>query len=316
MRDERSKGMNKKRPVVYISADPEDTSTALYTLNRVILQLGGLPVQSYFMKESGEYDWPLIRSAIDESDIFILMVGDSYGAISESGESYIHRESVYAKSKQKTVVALLKNAELKGLPNQSVERLRSLHRLMMSGIFKYWNSKEELLLIARQVLREHLKPQLSLHSGQKDFSTETMMQNVITDTLFGMERYPMRFTGKVFAHGNCHEITQSVELSWDTAFLNIGAMMTSPVTEDRMRAVIEDYVEEHYQGDFTDAVPDAHALADVRCNELEFQRLKAYLKGAGVIENVAAGSGGLRSYWQLTTRGEHKLHQLLMPSIE
>ena len=308
--------MNNKRPVVYISADPEDTKTALYTLNRVILQLGGLPVQSYFVEASGEYDWPLIRRAIDESDIFILIVGNSYGAISESGESYIHREAIYAKSKQKTVVALLKNTELKGLPSQSVERLRSLHRLMMSGIFKYWGSKDDLLLITRQVLREYLAPQLSLHAGQKDFPTETIMQDVTTDTLFGMEYYPMRFTGRVFAHGNCHEVTQRVEVSWDAAFLNVGATMTSPVTENRMRAVIENYVEEHYREEFTRTILDAHALTGVRCNELEFQRLKAYLKGAGLIENVSVGMGGLRSYWQLTARGEHKLHQLLVPSVE
>ena len=310
-----NKGMNNKRSVVYISADPEDTYTALYTLNRVILQLGGLPVQSYFVAASGEYDWPLIRSAIDESDIFVLIVGNSYGAISESGESYIHREAAYAKSKHKTVVALLKNAELKGLSNQSIERLRSLHRQMMSGTFKYWGSKEDLVLIARQVLREHLTPQLSVHAGQKEFSTENIMQNAIIDTLFDMECYPMRFTGKVFAHGNCHEVTQRVEVPWDAAFLNVGAIMTSPVTEGRMRAVIEDYVEDNYREEFTKSILDAHALAGVRCNELEFQRFKAYLKGAGVIENVSIGAGGLRSYWQLTARGEHKLHQLLVPSI-
>ncbi len=302
-----------KRPLVYIGADFKDTSDYLYTLNRVVLQLGGMPVQSYYSDGVGEYDWPLVRSVIDECEIFIIVVGDSYGSISDTGESYIHREAVYARSKQKTVVALLKNAELKQLPAQSVQRLKSLHRLMMSGIFKYWNSKEDLLLIARQVLRDHLKPQLNLSSGVAPRTAEPRMQDIITDTLFEMESYPIRFSGKVFAHGNCHEISVSVSLSWESTFLNIATTMTSPVTEDRMRGVLEDFVEEQYQQQFLDEVSDAHALADVRCNEIEFQRMKAYLKGAGVIENVARQSGGLRNYWQLTVRGEHKLHKLLVP---
>ena len=91
-------------------------------------------------------------------------------------------------------------------------------------------------------------------------------------------------------------------------------MMTSPVTEDRMRSVLEDYVEDNYKEDFMKAIVDSHALSGVRCNDIEFQRLKAYLKGAGVIENVAKERTGLKSYWQLTPAGESRLHKLLMPN--
>jgi uncharacterized protein YifE (UPF0438 family) len=269
---------------------------------------------SHFTPESGDYDWKLIKDTIDQSDIFLLLVGDGYGELSDSGESYIHREAVYAKSKHKAVVALLKNADLKQLLPQNVERLRSLHRLMMSGTFKYWSTKEDLLLILRQVLREHLKPQLGLKSGKVEPIVTQKIEQAITDTLFEMKQYPMSFSGKVFAHGNCTDVSVSVKLTWDTAFLNLGSIMTSPVTEDRMRSVLQDYVEENYRDAFMDKVAQAHALADVRCKELEFQRLKAYLKGAGVIENVAAEHGGIRKYWQLTQAGENRLHKLLLPS--
>lgn len=304
-------------PKVYICADPEDSSDILYTISRVVLQLGGLPINLFFKPGVGEYDWPLVRKTIDNSDIVILLVGNSYGAISETSESYIHREAVYAKSKHKTLIALLKNAELKGMPEQNIQRLRSLHRLTMSGVFKYWNHKEDLLLIARQVLRDYLKPQLGLKevSSQPDPSLAVHLHDAITDTLFGMESYPMRFTGKVFAHGNCHEVTQNILLTWDMAFLNIGSLMTSPVTEDRMRSALEAYVEDQYRDDFMSSIADSHALTSVRCNDIEFQRLKAYLKGAGVIENVAKETAGLRSYWQLTQLGENRLHKLLIPTL-
>lgn len=305
---------SEKRPLVYVCTDLKDTQCEIYTLNRAIIQLGGLPVHMGFTEGSGDYDWPLVRATIDSADIFILLVGSSYGAISDSGESYIHKEAVYAKSKNKQIVALLKNAELKSMPAQSVQRLRTLHRLMMSGVFKYWNAKEELMLIARQVLRHLLKPQLGLSSDNQGRDIEPVLNDVVTDTLFELASYPIRFTGKVFAHGNCSEVQIQIELTWETAFINIGSVMTAPISEDKMRSVLEDYVSEYHREQFMDAIVDSHALGDVRCNEIEFQRLKAYLKGAGVIENVAVSGAGLRSYWQLTVRGENKLRELLIPS--
>ena len=302
----------KKSPIVFISADVNDCMTSMYTLNRVVMQLGGLPVSTYFGPQSGEYDWKVVREAIDKCDIYILLVGDSYGIISDSGESFIHREAVYAKSKQKTVIALLKNAELKGLTDTSVQRLKSLHRLMMSGTFKYWSTKEDILLLARQVLRDHLKPQFKVGAKKENIAESQKMQQAITDTLFKMDPYPLKFTGKVFAHGNCHDVELSIDMTWENAFFSIGTMMTSPVTEDRMRSALQAYIEEAYQSQFLDKVPDGHAVGDVKCNEIEFQRLKAYLKGAGVIENVASEQSGLRNYWQLTSSGELRLQQLLV----
>jgi len=309
------------QPLVYICADSKDVGDALYTVHRVVLQLGGIPVNLNYTSESGEYDWPLITKTIDKSDLFILLVGDSYGEISDTSESYIHREAVYAKSKKKNVVALLKNAELKNMQPQDVQRLRTLHRLTMSGIFKYWNLKEDLLLVCRQVLRDLLKPQLGLtdpplikKQSKTEEDTHIPLHEAITETLFNMESYEMRFTGKVFAHGNCHEVTRTISLTWDMAFLNIGVMMTAPVSEDRMRAALEAFIEDQYRDEFMNAIESSHALSNVRCHDHEFQRLKAFLKGAGVIENVAKESSGLRSYWQLTQIGENRLQKLLIPS--
>jgi hypothetical protein len=300
-------------PNVFISADPVDCADSLYTVNRVVMQLGGLPVSTYYGPHSGEYDWKVVRETIDKCAIFVLIVGNSYGMLSETGESYIHREAVYAKSRQKTVIALLKNAELKRLSDTSTQRLKSLHRLMMSGTFKYWTSKEDIMLLARQVLRDRLKPQFRV--GPKDNKKEDTqrIQQAITDTLFNIDTYPLNFSAKVFAHGNCHNVEVTIDMSWEHAFVSVGSMMTGPVTEDRMRVTLQTYIEVQYQSAFLNVVADGHAVDDVRCNDIEFQRLKAYLKGAGVIENVASGQSGLRNYWQLTPVGENKLQSLLVP---
>ena len=301
----------KKSPLVYISADQSDVPGALYSLTRLITQMGGVPVTSQYVPEAGEYDWSTVRQVIDRCDIYVLLVGDSYGQKAATGESYIHREAVYAKGTKKPVVALLKNVELQGMSDLDLPRLRSLHKLMMSGIFKYWGLQEDLTLIGRHVLRDHLKPQLGLAQVGASPAPQPPILTRIQETFNADETYPLRFTSKVFAHGNCHDVSCQVHLTWESTFINVASIMTSPVAEDRMKSTLEDYVEEYYQADFREKITDGHAVADVRCNSIEFQRLKAFLKGAGMIENVSGPQGGLRKYWQLTNNGEAKLNQLL-----
>jgi multimeric flavodoxin WrbA len=300
-----------KSKVVFISVDPADCADSLYAVNRVVMQLDALPVSTYYGPHSGDYDWKMVRDTIDKCDIFILLVGNSYGMLSDTGESYIHREAVYAKSRNKTVIALLKNAELKSMSDTAMQRLRSLHRLMMSGVFKYWSCKEDILLLARQVLRDKLKPEFSTFSNVEKQDDPDQIQQTISDSLFKLDSYPLTFKAKVYAHGNCHNVELKIEMSWEHSFVSIGTMMTGPVTEDRMRSALQTYTELQYQSEFLDVIQDSHAVDDVRCNEIGFQRLKAYLIGAGVIENVAAGQGGLRNYWQLTFAGENRLQTLL-----
>jgi multimeric flavodoxin WrbA len=301
-----------KSQIVFISADPVDCADSLYTVNRVVMQLDALPVSTYYGPHSGDYDWKMVRDAIDKCDIFILLVGNSYGMLSDTGESYIHREAAYAKSKNKTVIALLKNAELKSMSDTAMQRLRSLHRLMMSGVFKYWSSKEDILLLARQVLRDQLKPEFSIMTKSEKQLNSEKIQQAITDTLFKLDTYPLTFTAKVYAHGNCHNVEIKIEMLWEHCFVSIGTIMTGSVTEDRMRSALQAYTELQYQSEFLDAIQDAHAVDGVRCNEIEFQRLKTYLVGAGVIENVAGERSGLRACWQLTSVGEKKLKALLL----
>lgn len=303
----------KKSPLVYISADQSDVPGALFSLIRLVTQMGGVPVTSQYVPQAGEYDWGTVRQIIDRCDVFVLLVGDSYGEKAATGESYIHREAVYAKGTKKPLVALLKNVELHRMDDLDLPRLRSLHKLMMSGTFKYWGHQEDLNLIGRHVLRDHLKPQLGLatNTSSTPKPPEPPILTRIQETFNADETYSLRFSSKVFAHGNCHDVNCQIHLTWESTFINLASVLTSPVTEDRMKSMLENYVEEYYQAEFKEQVADGHAVGDVRCNAIEFQRLKAFLKGAGMIENVPGAHGGLRNYWQLTHSGEEKLNQLL-----
>ena len=84
---------------------------------------------------------------------------------------------------------------------------------------------------------------------------------------------------------------------------------------DDMKEILEEIdrnFRRSYKHKLKEKVVDGHAVGDVRCNVIEFQKLKAYLKGAGIIENVAKSHGGIRNYWQLTKDGESRLNHRLL----
>lgn len=300
-------------PLIYISADRTDDPQALAQLIKAVVQAGAVPVMNHFAGGQDEYDWPLYRQIIDRCDGFAILVANTYGQLAPTGESYIHREAVYAKSKSKPILAFLKNARLDHMPNHELQRLKTLHKLMMKETFKYWTEVADLLNSAQTLVREKF-PKNSLDAAAMAAAipkTQAAFSAEVVARFDAMKNWPMRFSAKVFAHGNCQEVQRQVEMDWQNTFLSLAPLLTSPVSEERMKSLLENYVLENFKGQFQRQVADAHAVADMRVHDMEFQKLKAYLKGLGLIENVASPGTVLRAYWQLTPEGEKYLNRLL-----
>lgn len=300
-------------PLVYISADRTDDPAALAQLIKAVIQAGAVPVTNYFEGGQAEYDWPLYRQLIDRCDAFVILVANTYGQLAVTGESYIHREAVYAKSKSKPLLAFLKNARLDNMPNHELQRLKTLHKLMMKETFKYWSEPGDLLNTAVGLIREKFPADKASSAAMAAAipKTQAALNADVMARIDTMKNWPMRFSAKVFAHGNCHEVQRQIEMDWQGTFLGLAPLLTSPVSEERMKSLLENFVLERFKGDFQRQIQDAHAVADMRVNDLEFQKLKAYLKGLGLIENVASPGTVLRAYWQLTPEGEKYLNRLL-----
>ena len=64
-----------------------------------ILQAGHIPAGMELFTSSNQSQWDIIKRWIDESDIYMLILGGRYGSIeTKSGKSYTHLEYEYALS--------------------------------------------------------------------------------------------------------------------------------------------------------------------------------------------------------------------------
>jgi hypothetical protein len=98
--------MNKKYQV-FISSTYLDMRAERQAAVEAILDAGHIPAGMELFAATDKEQMEVIRGWIDQSDIFMLILGGRYGAIEpESGKSYIHLEYEHAVSTGKPFFAL------------------------------------------------------------------------------------------------------------------------------------------------------------------------------------------------------------------
>lgn len=105
-----------------------------------------------------------IRSVIDDSDYYLLIVGGRYGSLTDEGVSYTEDEFDYAIQKGVPVVAFINNA-VDQLPARDVEgtevgrrRLaRFVEKVKQGRLVRFWSSPEELAGLVATSLPKTIK---------------------------------------------------------------------------------------------------------------------------------------------------------------
>ncbi|MCP1121405.1 DUF4062 domain-containing protein [Robbsia andropogonis] len=98
--------MNKKYQV-FISSTYTDMQAERQAAVTAILEAGHIPAGMELFAASDKAQMEVIKKWIDESDIFMLILGGRYGSVEpESGKSYIQREYEYAVERGKPFFAL------------------------------------------------------------------------------------------------------------------------------------------------------------------------------------------------------------------
>jgi Domain of unknown function (DUF4062) len=113
--------MHKRKMQVFVSSTYMDLKHERQAAVEAILDAGHIPAGMELFAADNNSQWVQIQEWIEESDIFMLILGGRYGSIEPSGEkSYIHLEYEFADSIGKPLFALvIKEEALK-------ERLRTV----------------------------------------------------------------------------------------------------------------------------------------------------------------------------------------------
>jgi Domain of unknown function (DUF4062) len=156
----------KKRLQVFVSSTYKDLQNERQEAVKAILEAGHIPAGMELFTSGDEGQMEVIKQWIEDSDIYLLILGGRYGSIEpKSGKSYTHLEYEYATDLRKPVFACVMtseylNSKIHGsnykdiMEQSSIDKFIKFKNLVMSKIVSQCNDTTE---IKYQIIRKMLE---------------------------------------------------------------------------------------------------------------------------------------------------------------
>jgi hypothetical protein len=153
----------KKRLQVFVSSTYTDLIEERQAAVEAILTAGHFPAGMELFTAGDESQMDAIKQWIDESDIYLLILGARYGSIEpKSGKSYTHLEYEYALQQQKPLFACVltdeaidKKVSKSGksvLEMSNPDRLKEFRQLVMSKLVKMCSDAKDIKIASGETL--------------------------------------------------------------------------------------------------------------------------------------------------------------------
>lgn len=140
-----------KRYQVFVSSTYTDLVEERNEIMQALLELECMPAGMELFPAANDTQWEWIKKVINESDYYILIIGDRYGCISnQTGLSYTEMEYRYAIETNKPIISFVHQNPEKLTADRiernevNREKLRIFKNLVQSKLCKYYNSPEDL----------------------------------------------------------------------------------------------------------------------------------------------------------------------------
>lgn len=148
-----------KKYQVFISSTYTDLLDERQAAVEAILQAGHIPAGMELFTSSNQSQWDIIKRWIDESDIYMLILGGRYGSIeTKSGKSYTHLEYEYALSIKKPLfVIVIKDEALNQktvaqVENQNPEKLKKFKKKVLSSMCEFFIDTKDIQLAVHKCI--------------------------------------------------------------------------------------------------------------------------------------------------------------------
>lgn len=153
-----------KRYQVFISSTFADLEEERKDVMEAIIELDCFPAGMEMFPASNKEQFEYIKSVIDESDYYVIIVAGKYGSIAEDGLSYTEKEFDYAKEKGIPILAFVKKnidnlaANKVEMDADKREKLEIFRKKVLEGrLAKFWNTKDELKYNLHSSLSREMK---------------------------------------------------------------------------------------------------------------------------------------------------------------
>lgn len=178
--------MSKKRYQIFLSSTFSDLKDERRKVMQALLEMDCIPSGMEFFPASDEETLEFIKTIIDESDYYILILGGRYGSVADDGLSYTEKEYDYAKEIGKPVLSFvrqdiedIKVSQTDNDPDLSVKIKKFRKKVLESGnLAKLWENSDQLAGQVISTLTHAIKrhPQSGWIRGDQQASTELLTE--------------------------------------------------------------------------------------------------------------------------------------------
>jgi hypothetical protein len=159
---------SRKRLQVFVSSTYSDLLLERQAAVEAILTAGHIPAGMELFTSGDESQMEVIKQWIDESDIYLLILGGRYGSVEpRTGKSYTQLEYEYALNTGKPVFAcaikeeaLDKRIKVQGrlaIEDTNPQKLKEFRAIVLTKMVKFWkDSKDIKIRKLSSVMRQFL----------------------------------------------------------------------------------------------------------------------------------------------------------------
>jgi hypothetical protein len=150
--------MRKRKLQIFLSSTYEDLVDHRLAAMEAILAAGHIPAAMEQFSPGDETAWEKIKTWIEESDAFILILGGRYGSVEpSSGKSYVQLEYEYAVATKKPFFAMVidnshheQRVKELGLivdERESPQRYKDFRTMVTQRLCSFWKDKRTSKLL-------------------------------------------------------------------------------------------------------------------------------------------------------------------------
>ncbi|NEM98199.1 DUF4062 domain-containing protein [Pontibacter burrus] len=160
--------MKEKKLQVFVSSTFTDLKEERQAAVEAILSAGHIPAGMELFTAGDESQMTVIKRWIDESDVYLLILGGRYGSVeAKTGKSYTHLEYEYAIEKKKPHFAVVVtdkalDAKISAIGREALEQehpkeLKEFKTTVLSGkVVKFWDDYKDIKLAIHETLSEFM----------------------------------------------------------------------------------------------------------------------------------------------------------------
>lgn len=157
--------MRQKKLQVFISSTFHDLKEERQAAVEAILSCGHIPAGMELFSAGDESQMKVIHRWIEESDVFLLILGGRYGSLeSETGKSYTHLEYEYAAKLNKPLFAVvveesaledkLREKGSSAIERDNPQKLKEFKQNVLTKLVKFYSDGRDIKLAIHETMAE------------------------------------------------------------------------------------------------------------------------------------------------------------------